>query len=191
MKLANFFFGEYLEKNEKIHSLAHVSVVTIWRVMMRVAFLGFILPGLFFIFFPQLLIPVLIWMLIGLIKVIYELYGWYYDVFLITNTSVISIKSESLFDVTTNRVEYHMIEGVSYAIKGFWQTILNYGDIKVEKIGSGTPIVLKNASNPARIERLILKHQDEYMEHRNFQDHKTLKELLAGMVRQQAKNQDK
>ncbi|MFA6549994.1 MAG: hypothetical protein WCT36_01395 [Candidatus Gracilibacteria bacterium] len=191
MKLANFFFGEYLEKGEKIHSVAHVSVVTIWKVMLRVTFLGFALPGLFFIFFPALLIPVLIWMLVGVIKAIYELYGWYYDVFLITNTSIISIKSESIFDVTTNRVEYHMIEGVSYVIKGFWQTILNYGDIKVEKIGAGTPIILKNSSNPARIERVVLKHQDEYMEHRNFQDHKSLKDLLANMLINQSKTQGK
>ena len=188
MKLANFFFGEYLEKGEKIHSVAHVSIITIWRVMIRVTFLGFVLPGLFFIFFPMLLVPVLIWMFIGLIKICYELYGWYYDVFLITNTSVISIKSDTIFDVTTNRVEYHMIEGVSYAIKGFWQTILNYGDIRVEKIGAGTPITLKDCSNPARIERVILKHQEEYMEHRNFQDHKSLKDLLANMLINQSKS---
>lgn len=186
--MANYFFGEYLEKGEKIHVVAHISTFTVWKDLFRVAALGFIIPGILFLFFPQILIFVLIWMAIGFFRLAYEFYGWYYDVLLITSTSVLSIKSETLFDVTTNRVEYHMIEGVSYTIKGFWQTIFNFGDIKVEKVGAaGTPIFLKNASNPARIERRILKYQNEYVEKRNFQDHKTLKELLAGMLRHQAK----
>lgn len=191
MGFGNYIFGEYLEKSEKIHVIGHVSIITIWKPLIRVACLGFIIPGILFIFFPLLLIPVLIWMLIGFIKVLYELYGWYYDVFLITNNSVLSIKSDSLFHVTTNRVEYHMIEGVSYTIQGFWQTIFNFGNIQVEKVGLGTPIVLRNASNPARIERLILKYQEMYMTERTFQDHKTLQQLLAGMVREHAKGQQK
>lgn len=192
MKLAHYFFGEYLEKSEKIHAVAHISMFPIWKDLVRIAALGFVIPGVLFLFFPQILIPILIWMGIGVFRLIYELYGWYYDVLLITSTSVLSIKSETLFDVTTNRVEYHMIEGVSYTIKGFWQTIFNFGDIKVEKVGAaGTPLFLKNASNPARIERRILKYQEEYLTHRNFQDHRTLKELLSGMLRQHAKQQDK
>ncbi len=190
MILANYFFGEYLEKGEHIHAVAHTSIITVWKALLRVATLGFFIPGILFLFFPQLLIPVLIWMGIGFFRLLYELYEWYYDVLLITNTSVLYIKSESLFDVTTNRVEYHMIEGVSYAIKGFWQTIFNFGNIMVEKVGAGTPVVLKNASSPAHIERLMLKYQEEYISHRNFQDHNTLKDLLSGMVRRHMK-QDK
>lgn len=189
--MANYFFGEYLEKGEKIHTVAHISIVVIWKDLVRIAALGFIIPGILFLFIPQILIFVLIWMVIGLFKLIYELYGWYYDVLLVTSSGVISIKSETIFDVTTNRVEYHMIEGVSYTIKGFGQTIFNFGSIQIEKVGSGTPVTLKNASNPARIERRILKYQEEYMAKRNFQDHRTLKELLAGMLRQEAKQQDK
>lgn len=191
MRFTNYFFGEYLEKGEKIHAIAHISIVPIWKDLFRVAALGFVIPGILFLFFPSILIPILIWMLIGFFRIIYELYGWYYDVLLITNSGVLSVKSETIFDVTTNRVEYHMIEGVSYIIKGFWPTIFNFGDIKVEKVGSaGTPIALKNVSNPAKIERLILKYQEQHMTHRNFQDHKTLKDLLAGMLRQQAKQRD-
>jgi len=187
MIIANYLFGEYLEKGEKIKEVAHTTILTIWRNLFRLAALSFFIPGILFLFFPQLLIPILIWMIIGLFRILYELYGWYYDVLLITNTGVLSVKSKTLFDVTTNRIEYHMIEGVSYTIKGFWQTIFNFGDIRVEKVGSGTPVILKNATNPAYIEKMILKNQEQYMMHRNLQDHNTLKNLLTEMVIRHAK----
>lgn len=187
MKLARYFFDEYLEKKESLQYAVHQNIIVILGDIFRILILGFLLPGGLWLLFSELFIPAIIWMIFGFGKLLYTLYTWYYDVWLITDRGVIDIKSKSIFDIATTRIEYHMIEGISYTISGFWHTVLNYGDLMLEKVGSGTPVTLKNAMNPPGAEAMILKCQEKYMDGRVTRDHKTLRELLAGMVREHVK----
>lgn len=187
MKLAEYFFSDYLEKKEKIQHIVHQDFIVIVPELIRTGIFGFGIPFAIWFFFPQLWIVSLIWAFFGLGRFLMNLYVWYYDVWLVTDRAVLDIKSSNIFDVSTTRIEYHMIEGISYTISGFWHTVLNYGDLMLEKVGSGTPVTLKNASNPAKAESTILKCQEYYMDAQVAQDHKTLRNLLSGMVREHVK----
>ena len=107
---------------------------------------------------------------------------WYYDCLLITSIGVVDIERRGIFDNSSKRIEYESIDGVSYVIKGFLPTLLNYGDIVVDKMGSDIQINLQDAANPRKVEKIIMKHQEECMEKKSYVDHEALKGLLADMI---------
>ncbi len=182
MKTAYYFFGEYLEKGERIHAVVHRNIAVMTPVFLKIFIIGFIFPIFVIYFFPTLFWGGLCWMLFAIMRVFYDLYDWYYYVWLITDRGVIDIRSPSLFEVSTTRIEYHMVEGVSYTISGFWRTILGYGDVTLEKVGGNSTMAMQGLNNPKRLERQILKHQEEYMEHHNYNSHDSLKSLLSNML---------
>ncbi|MBP7898751.1 MAG: PH domain-containing protein [Candidatus Gracilibacteria bacterium] len=182
MKTAYYFFGEYLEKGEKIHSVVHRNLAIMFPVFLKIFIIGFCFPIILLFFFPTLFWATIAWMVMAVMRIFYDLYDWYYYVWLITDRAVIDIRSPSLFEVSTTRIEYHMVEGVSYTIAGFWRTVLGYGDVTLEKVGGNSTMKMDGGNNPKRIERQILKYQEEYMEHHNFNSHDSLKSLLSGML---------
>lgn len=187
MKTAYYFFGEYLEAGEKIHAVVHRHIGTLAPQFIRFLIAGVFLPIVGIFLFPQLFWFGILWVIIGILYVIYHLYDWYYYVWMITDRAVVSVQSPGLFDVSTTRIEYHMVEGVSYTISGFWRTVLNFGDITLEKVGSGAALILSGGTNPKRVERLILKYQEEFMEHHNYSSHEALKSLLSSMLYEHVK----
>lgn len=182
MKSAYYFFGEYLEKGEKIRAVIHRNIAVMTPVFFKTFLIGFVFPVAVLYFFPTLFWAGLAWMVMAVMRIFYDLYDWYYYVWLITDRAVVDIRSPSLFEVSTTRIEYHMVEGVSYTISGFWRTVLQYGDVTLEKVGGNSKMMMDGANNPKKIERLILKYQEEYMENHNFSSHDTLKSLLSGML---------
>ena len=75
-----------------------------------------------------------------------------------------------------------MIEGIAYTISGFWRTLLNFGDITIDKIGAKTSVVLKDAANPKKLERKVMAFQEKYVSERSIKDHQNLKDMLANMI---------
>jgi hypothetical protein len=182
MKAAYYFFGEYLEEGEKVHAVIHRSLAVLTPAFIKVFIVGFLFPSAIVYFFPVLFWPMIVWMILAVMRIFYDLYDWYYYVWLITDRGVLDIRSPSLFEVSTARIEYHMIEGVNYTIAGFWRTVLGFGDVTIAKVGNGAPMTMEGAAHPKRIERLVLRYQEEYMEHHNFNSHDALKTLLSGML---------
>ncbi len=182
MKFAYYFFGEYLEKGEKVHAVIHRHIAVMSPVLFKILIIGFVFPVGVMYFFPMLFWLTVSWMILAVLRIFYDLYDWYYYVWLITDRGILDIRSPGLFEVSTARVEYHMVEGVSYTIAGFWRTVLGFGDVTIQKVGSGSVMTMAGASNPKRIERLVLKYQEEYMEHHNYSSHDTLKSLLSNML---------
>jgi len=100
---------------------------------------------------------------------------------------VVSIEWTGFFDRSSARVEYPSIDGVSYTVKGVLQTFFNYGDVKLTTFGGPSDLLIKDASNPKRVEKNVLKYQEKFMTVRNFQDQEVLKQLLSDLVVQHVK----
>ena len=75
-----------------------------------------------------------------------------------------------------------MIEGIGYKIKGFWQTVFNFGDVTIDKLGAHTSIVLLDAGNPRGVERKVMRYQEKFLKSKSIRDHDTLKGMLAEMI---------
>jgi len=190
MNIRNYLFSNYLTDNEKIHYIAHTHAFILIKKVYKVVVLLVGLPIILTIIYPSLFLGMLILIFVGICGFLYEFGDWYLDAWIITNFGVIDVEVTGFFKRASKRVDYHMIEGIAYEIDGFFHTMFNFGDITIDKIGSKIVMTLKEASNPKNIERIILEHQKKQMATKSFQDHETLKTLLADMLIVHNKNKD-
>ncbi len=188
MKLRDKIFSGHLDEGEKILHIAHRHVLIFKMSAFKVFNLGIIAPTILFLFFPQALLVFLVWWTLGIAGILYHFIDWYFDAWLITNVGVIDVERNGLFERSSTRIEYYMIEGIAYTIKGFAQTVFNYGDITIDKMGASTQVVLKDAASPKKIERLIMKCQEQFVADKSIRDHSALKNMLSEMIAYHVQN---
>src|SRR3989338_3056935 len=128
-------FGRYMDEGEKIMKIAHRHILIFKVNSAKTSFFGIMMPIFLYFLFEKGVLIFLVWIAIGVLGVIYHFLDWYFDAWVLTNQGVIDIHQNGFFEVTSTRIEYHMIEGISYTIKGFWQTLFKYGDITMDKLG--------------------------------------------------------
>jgi len=182
MKLSHLLYRSHLDEGEKILAVVHRHWLIAKKKIWKPSTFGIIPSILVFVFFRDLWLISLIWFVIGLCVYILKMLEWYFDCLVITTSGILDIERRGIFDNTAKRIEYHMIDGVSYTIQGFLPTLLNYGDIVVDKLGGGMQINLHDAPNPKKIERMIMKYQEKFVKEKSFSDHETLKGMLAEMI---------
>ncbi|MCK9186910.1 hypothetical protein M0P48_05800 [Candidatus Gracilibacteria bacterium] len=182
MNLKQYLFGRYLDEGEKLLYVAHRHPLVLKLSTAKPFFFGIFIPvGLYFLF-PNFLPFLVVWLVLGMIFWFYNFLDWYLDVWILTNIGVVEVLQHGLLNFTSKRVEYHMIEGISYSIRGVLQTIFSYGDIQIDKMGSQIHIILEDAASPKKLERLIMKYQDKYVYDRSIRDHQMLKGMLSEMI---------
>ncbi|MBN2306672.1 hypothetical protein JXD20_01690 [Candidatus Peregrinibacteria bacterium] len=184
MFVDKLIFKKHLEKGENVLYAAHKHWAEFAGPFVGILFFGFMLPWiLYFIGFksPVFVLVIVAWMILACIKLFYELIDWHSDVWLFTDMSIIIVEWHGLFSNTSQRIGYEDTEGVAFVIKGFWGTVLRYGDVTL-KVISGSHIHLKNAKNPKKIELALMKHQGNYLNSREMSHAGGLKELLSQMV---------
>jgi hypothetical protein len=182
MIFASIAFRGCLNRGEYIKFVAHVHPFITYTEFFKLMFLGIALPLGFNLIIPPFKIVWLVWLVIGIWAFVYELFNWYLDAWIITNMSIIDYQWDGFFKKSSTRIDYNTIEGVTYTIQGFWATIMNYGDIMVERMGSGTVVTLKNVAFPKQVEREVLKNQADFMKNKNLKDQTVLRDLLVSMV---------
>lgn len=182
MRLRDRIFSRFLDDGERVLSVAHRHSFVFAKAVFKVFVFGIVIPALLYVLFPGLATAWIIWGAVGLFGMTYRFMDWYFDVWLLTNFGVVDIERNGFFDITSSRIEYHMIEGISYTVKGFWQTIFNYGDVTIDKMGGQTSIVLRDSVRPKKLEALIAKYQDKYVANRSVRDHQALKNMLSEMI---------
>jgi len=182
MKLNHWIYKSHLEKDEEIFVVIHRHWLILKTKIWKASMFGILPPVILFYFFPKFWPVFAIWFSVGIFFYFVKSMEWYYDCLLVTNLGVIDIERRGVFDNSSKRIEYESIDGVSYVVKGFLPTLLNYGDIIVDKMGSDIQINLEDAANPRRVEKIIMKHQEECMEKKSYTDHEALKGLLADMI---------
>ena len=184
MLVDKFIFQKHLEKGETVLYAVHKHWVESVGAMIAILFFGFLLPAfLYYIGFrgPVFLALVGVWILLAIVKIFYEFIDWYSDVWLFTNMSIIIVEWHGLFSNTSQRIGYEDTEGVAFVIKGFWGTVLRYGDVSL-KVISGSHVDLKNAKSPKQVELALMKHHGTYMNSREMSHAGGLKEILSQMV---------
>lgn len=188
MKLPNYFFKQFLDPGEKILYVAHKHILVLKLTAAKSTFLGITLPIILFFIFPKAILLFAVWALIGAGIFFFHVFDWYFDAWLLTTSGVVDIQRNGFFDITTTRVDYHMVEGISYTIKGVIPTIFNYGKITVDKIGAKTSVVLEDAASPKKIEQKVLKYQQRYVNDKSIRDHDALKTMLSEMIAYHVQN---
>jgi len=183
-----YFYSRYLDDGEKIIDVAHRHIITLKIHASKTMFFGIVLPIVFYLFFPAAWFVSVLWICVGIFGLFKHFIDWYFDCWLLTNYGVVDLDREGLLSMTSTRVEYHMIEGISYTVKGFWNTLMNVGDITIDKLGAKTSVVLLDAAHPQELERKIMDYQEKYVAERSVRDHQALKDMLADMIAYHVQN---
>ena len=81
--------------------------------------------------------------------------NYYLDVWIITDKKIVDIEQHGLFKREISFMQVDKIQDVTYGIDGFWATLLNYGDVKVQTAGAVGFFTIKGIPNPALVQSKI------------------------------------
>lgn len=97
------------------------------------------------------------------LKIVYELFNWYYDVFILSDDAIYSLEW-SLLKTRVESIHYENIEWVEIDKHRIWDNIFNKGDIIIHKFWE-EELAIYNAYAPYKsvdiIEELIHPSEDE------------------------------
>ena len=182
MVISNFLFTHYLEDGEDISIVCHRHIWTHRNELTKEFLVGIALPAIFYFVYPPFVLLWGAWLFVGFLRFLYTVADWYFDAWLVTNMSIIDVEWNGFFSRQSSRIEYHTIDGLQYTVQGFWQTILNYGNVQIQQIGGAVVIEMKDAANPRAIERGILQVQEKVIHDKARREHEALKDILTGLV---------
>ena len=184
MGFEKLLFHKHLEKGELILFAIHEHWILLVKPGLTIGFFGLLLPWLLYsigLNTAAFFWIAVIWSIGAYILFMYKLFDWYADAILVTSGGLLKINWEGFFSNTASRVTYEEVEGAGYEIKGFWPTVLRYGQFTVRFI-SGNSFVLKHASRPARAELKVMELCERYMHSKNQKDVAGLKSLLSDLA---------
>lgn len=187
-KIPQVLFRPHLDPGEEVLEVFHRHPFVMLPSLGRILFFTFLVPLFLFYMFPEFALFFFLWIGVGTIRLVYLFFNWYHDALLVTTVSLLKTYWNGFFDRSSSRLEYPMIEGISYAIQGFRRTVFNYGHVHINRSGGSSAIELPDAMNPPKVERVILTHQEKFVSDQSMKDSETLKSLLVTMIRNHNKN---
>jgi len=163
-------FNEITEKEEIIRVI-HRHWFDIFQqffviIIVAVLLFGglFILPRLFPAFQEPELYPLLVFLetTFALLVWIYAFLIWvdyFFDVWIITSERVVNIEQKGLFMRNVSELKYSKIQDVTSEVEGFFQTILNYGDVHVQTAGEEARFIFRQIPDPYGVKNIIMELQ--------------------------------
>lgn len=150
-KFDESFFIKYLPEDTTIHYVVHKHLISILGRIFIFMFLFVLLPSLFYYLSYALKdnIPFYYfesYLLITFAKVVYDIFDWYIDSWIITSEGIYDIKWK-LFKTDVNSVNYENIEGIEIEQNGIIDKIFKKWNLVIHKVGSDV-FRLDDVSNP-------------------------------------------
>lgn len=179
--IREYLFKSYLGDGEEIVFVIHRHIFMQAKDFTRIFFFGIFIPLFAWWLFPQIMLFAAAWLFIGIFRFIYEFFDWYYDVWLVTNVSIIEIMWKGFFEKSSARIEYHTVQGIGYEVKGLGRTIFNFGSIILDKF-AGISSTFDGAVNPKKKAEMLTKAQEEFVTNKSFRDHRALQGILTDLL---------
>lgn len=176
-------FGRHLEEDEPLYLVVHRH--WIWGVQELASPALAIFGTWAFLYLapvPIIGVAVLILDLFLSIWLLRNFFDYFLDAWLITDRSVIDVAWHGWFHRQSTRIDYSAMEGVSYEIKGVLGTVLKYGTVSIEKVGTGSLVSMDHVKNPRDIESTILLCQEACLRSKNMKDSSAVQDLIAEIV---------
>ncbi|MFA5916712.1 MAG: hypothetical protein WC850_00575 [Candidatus Gracilibacteria bacterium] len=182
------FFSKFIQEGSEVKYVVHEHFVVILDRLI-ITFLLFVFIPCFLYFISgrfQQFVPFNIfeiYLILVYIKIIYDIFDWYNDVWIITEKSVIDLKWALLY-IKMNSVDFESIEGIEIEQKGLFDKILGKGTLIIHKIGDEF-FRLKEAKIPFEALEEIERIKDEKEaepENEEKEKFELILEALSGVV---------
>lgn len=125
--------------------------------------------GLYFIFidnFSQWLAEPAVFTAVILLASFYELFIiiffysrfiiFYLDVLIVTNDRMVDIDQTSLFGRTVAEIDLYQIQDATSEVNGFFPTLFNYGNVRVQTAGTLPNLTIINVRDPHTLRQHLL-----------------------------------
>lgn len=188
------FFKQYVPAWVEMKSIIHEHIIVILNKIVINYFLFVILPSFIYYYSDKIktLLPFFvleIFLIVMFIKIIYDIFDWYNDVWIVTDEWVTSLKWK-LFWFNSNYVKYQNIEWIEIVQEWLFDTVLWIWDIIIHKIGSWEDerFILNNATvRSDAIEEIETHsgwwwHEGSDEEEENNENHDIIIKALSGVV---------
>ena len=86
---------------------------------------------------------------------------YYYDIWIITSERIINIEQKGMFTRKASELRFRKIQDVTTEVVGFFPTIINYGDVKIQTAGEQNEFVFRTISDPYVIKNIIMDLQKQ------------------------------
>lgn len=182
LTLDKILFRRYFEHDEKLLYGVHKHWIDIFNTSVKMSVFGIIAPIGIWYFLPQyFLLPAIIWIILFFFWYLYHLIDWYFDVWLVTDVSIIDIEWRGLFHRLSSRISYTEVREVGWEMKGILPVLLRYGTMTIG-MATGGKIELEHVSKPKKVEKKIIQIRDEKLAEHNINEKGNVQELLAKII---------
>ncbi|MDD5377317.1 MAG: hypothetical protein PHH16_04360 [Candidatus Gracilibacteria bacterium] len=177
------FFSKYLREGEELISVCHRHPLLIIDRIIVTLFVGLALPTFFYYnnsFSLQTLVPLLYFEIYAValyLFLIYKIFDWYNDVWLITDLGVVDIDWD-IFTRHIIHIDYHDIKGSEIRTDSFFDSFFNKGDVILYTTGDDDDFVLEGAEYPHDITDHIEETVHEIEEKKKLKDKAPMELLL-------------
>jgi len=169
------FFQKYIPEWQELISVIHTHPIQILKWLMVKISLFAILPSFFFYYSKSLqeFVPFYVLeslLIIVFVKVIYDIFDWYNDVWIITNDWVISLE-RSFLKTNADSISFDNIEWIWVEQEWIFDKLFMKWDLVIHKIWDDS-FVLKDAINPFKavdtLEEISQYEEEEHIEDDKF-----------------------
>jgi len=85
-------------------------------------------------------------------------FDYYLDIWIITTNRIVNVEQKGLFSRQVSELKFHHIQDVSTDVKGFFPTLLNFGDVTVQTAAEQSHFIFRSVGNPYKIKSDIMHH---------------------------------
>jgi uncharacterized membrane protein YdbT with pleckstrin-like domain len=85
------------------------------------------------------------------------IFRWFWTVLVVTNQRIVDIDQKGLFDRVVSEASFDKIQDVSYARRGVWATLFNYGTLVIQTAGSTAHLEQYYVRRPQDVQHQIVK----------------------------------
>ena len=145
------FYHKYIPEWQNVQAIIHQHWLVVFDKFLLWLLLGAVLPSFLYYqserlrdIIPFYVLEVFLWLIF--LKIIYELFNWYNDVWIVTEEAVYSLEW-SLLKTNVESVHHANIEGIEVDRHRIWDSIFKKWDIIIKKFWDDE-IAIVNAYNP-------------------------------------------
>lgn len=102
---------------------------------------------------------------------IFFLFGWMFifqhfieywlDMLIVTDKRILDIDQSGLFGRTVSELRLYRTQDVTAEVKGFWNTMFDYGDIYIQTAGEIERFHFQDVPHPNKLSKMILELAEE------------------------------
>jgi uncharacterized membrane protein YdbT with pleckstrin-like domain len=109
------------------------------------------------LFQPLIILGVSAVFLVGWMMLFLSFIDYYLDIWIVTTKRILNIEQTGLFARVVSEVRLHRVQDVTSSIRGFWATMLNFGQLDVQTAGDRLIISFEQIPNPTKISKSVLE----------------------------------